>query len=1148
MSSVYFRFRLSWLVHFLYIFVFLISATHADWWEHPHDKWYVKDDWKAAKVKRYSPVIQLQNPARSGWIIIWGDKGVELKVNGAEVMKHIDKGLIYDTDLTPYIDGATEIVFHSGPAGIVAEGEIIDENHLRYPFASGCGWVTPVTDEMQLEPAKNPYRAGKTTGAFHSAHNARLIYYNDEERGKSDISKNLARIEKLKQQSIFLLRRYRSPSEILSFDKNTIWRQAERYASAMTEEAENILFNVAIHSQKQGEYAQSIAMAREAALLISAAELAVHSAGEVERIERQIQHASACIELIREKGQDISSYKLEFEEIRNIMKAARREADLEDWGNVLKRTETAHPKIEWLNEKISSVWGAPIGEPDHFDEDRFGWLNARPLMGSDPSKLEFIFINSEADWIDLRGIWSFRLDPENKGEQKGWQLPDVLLRNWHEIRVPGPWERQGFQETNEYSPWDCPYTIEDKRCENKPYNGYAWYRREVPIPLQWKDKQVVLHLGKTANWLRLFLNGTSISNPQINGGSFVFPENLLKAGEVNTIAIQVYNHNNFGGILDEPVTLSVDGYQPDVVTTPGEMSWTNEYTIDTPHEYEHLVMYSSSMSPVIVFTADQSTFQFWGWDAKGFTRPQYLSYMSSNGLNKTKLNSKTQLIDCSELTEGWLLLSSRVSPYRSMALKKSKPVLLLLEQCPQLIDWSTNNLGFEQLSIQFNDPGAKIIIYTFPSDNEPSAQTCSILSKRLRSIPVMCSQIEKLDKKNLCGDFYLKYHYLDFPDIVGTPFERIAPVPQLLSYALLHNFPEIQADDIETTDYTSQYAPLRFQTGSETLHYSTPLVDKSKLLKGVGELFAKMNPKLNARGGLTEQQMFDDWQNWGFDHCRYAFAWNAEWDIPLQEGVGGPINEDPEVWQRLDDLVHEMTSRNIMAMLCYFFNEDQPQKDSKNLVRNSTRYWRMHPETRENVYELWRRIAERYADEPEGLIAYDFLNEPAYMYQEDWNQIIKDLTRIVRMVDKKHLIVIEAGDGWSQCEWFLWLEPTGDPNTIYSFHHYGKHWGYQYDEYYPGYQSHHEEEIEKLLEAILFGIKHNVPMHCGEFGVSMISPGEDHLVWLNDYLCTLERFGIGWNWWNWSGNNIYRTGLRAGDEISPNLQILKKWIEKKEQF
>jgi len=41
-----------------------------------------------------------------------------------------------------------------------------------------------------------------------------------------------------------------------------------------------------------------------------------------------------------------------------------------------------------------------------------------------------------------------------------------------------------------------------------------------------------------------------------------------------------------------------------------------------------------------------------------------------------------------------------------------------------------------------------------------------------------------------------------------------------------------------------------------------------------------------------------------------------------------------------------------------------------------------------------------------------------------------------------------------------------------------------------------------------------------------------------------ERFGIGWNWWNYLGGDIYRTGLVCGKKISPNVAILRKWIQK----
>ncbi len=82
------------------------------------------------------------------------------------------------------------------------------------------------------------------------------------------------------------------------------------------------------------------------------------------------------------------------------------------------------------------------------------------------------------------------------------------------------------------------------------------------------------------------------------------------------------------------------------------------------------------------------------------------------------------------------------------------------------------------------------------------------------------------------------------------------------------------------------------------------------------------------------------------------------------------------------------------------------------------------------------------------------------------------------------------------------------------------------------------------LEAILFGIRHHVPIHCGAFGISMLQPGGDGEAWLEDDLAFFERFGIGWNWWNYSGGDIYRTGLAAGDRTSPFVPILEKWARR----
>ena len=117
--------------------LFTVGVARADWWEQPHDKWYLKDDWKAAMVNNYNPTIKLQSPAASGWIVAWGRNGFTLKANGNLVREHVDRALIYDADLTPFIKGAGEVALEFGRARVVVEGELADDEGRRYPFGYG---------------------------------------------------------------------------------------------------------------------------------------------------------------------------------------------------------------------------------------------------------------------------------------------------------------------------------------------------------------------------------------------------------------------------------------------------------------------------------------------------------------------------------------------------------------------------------------------------------------------------------------------------------------------------------------------------------------------------------------------------------------------------------------------------------------------------------------------------------------------------------------------------------------------------------------------------------------------------------------------------------------------------------------------------
>ena len=182
------------------------------------DKWYYKDDWKAQSIRGSSrAVVKKIEPAEnaaSGWIVVWGDRGYRLTVNDKTVGDSVDGGLIDDFDLIACVRGQKAITIRIEGSPVCAEGEIVDTKGNRYPFATGPDW----TDDRGGKVSAKPMSTGRSTGAFDRAHNGRLITYNDEERGKTSIAKALARIQKLNEQGIFLMRRFRPVEDIVSFD------------------------------------------------------------------------------------------------------------------------------------------------------------------------------------------------------------------------------------------------------------------------------------------------------------------------------------------------------------------------------------------------------------------------------------------------------------------------------------------------------------------------------------------------------------------------------------------------------------------------------------------------------------------------------------------------------------------------------------------------------------------------------------------------------------------------------------------------------------------------------------------------------------------------------------------------------------------
>jgi hypothetical protein len=89
-------------------------------------------------------------------------------------------------------------------------------------------------------------------------------------------------------------------------------------------------------------------------------------------------------------------------------------------------------------------------------------------------------------WITLEGSWRFALDPNNQGIERKWYGGALEDR----IQLPGTTDENRKGRPN------------DRREISRltrvyPYNGAAWYQRDLEVPAAWEGRHAVLFLERT---------------------------------------------------------------------------------------------------------------------------------------------------------------------------------------------------------------------------------------------------------------------------------------------------------------------------------------------------------------------------------------------------------------------------------------------------------------------------------------------------------------------------------------------------------------------------------------------------------------------------------------------------------------------------
>ncbi|MBB4100857.1 cellulase family glycosylhydrolase [Sphingomonas kyeonggiensis] len=278
----------------------------------------------------------------------------------------------------------------------------------------------------------------------------------------------------------------------------------------------------------------------------------------------------------------------------------------------------------------------------------------------------------------------------------------------------------------------------------------------------------------------------------------------------------------------------------------------------------------------------------------------------------------------------------------------------------------------------------------------------------------------------------------------------------------------------------------------------------------------------------TRKADIDMMARWGMNSVRLPMHYNLLTLPTEKEPVAGRDTWLEDGFRRIDTLLAWTKANGMYLILDLHAAPGGQGNDLPIADRDPDKpsLWQS-AENRRKTVAIWRKLAERYADEP-GIGAYDVLNEPNWDFsapggdhgcKETGNaplkQLYTDIAAAIRQVDKRHMLIIE-GNCWGNN--YQGLLPFADRNTALSFH---KYWNYN--------------DEASIAPHLKLRETWNMPLWLGE-------SGENSNVWFRDAIGLVEKHGIGWAFWP-----LKKIGFNNPYEIAPNpgwAKLVAYWTNK----
>ena len=202
------------------------------------------------------------------------------------------------------------------------------------------------------------------------------------------------------------------------------------------------------------------------------------------------------------------------------------------------------------------------------------------------------------------------------------------------------------------------------------------------------------------------------------------------------------------------------------------------------------------------------------------------------------------------------------------------------------------------------------------------------------------------------------------------------------------------------------------------------------------------------------------------------------------------------------------------------------------------------PAAQDKFIALWKDLSAAVRKWPNGMVAYEFMNEPVADDPEQWNRLLARVADSIRSWEPERMLVI-GSNRWQSADTFDQLKiPANNKNILLSFHfyepfhltHYKASWtnlkDFNGQVQYPGQivlngttnqerRVYNRDTLEKMMaKPIHLADSLKLPLYCGEFGVIDGSPHDSKLAWYKDLVAIFEKHNIAYANWNYKSGSF----------------------------